>query len=68
MEEQKQQMDQEFEEAVLKVEELEGKVEAADLLIENLHNQLQEHEDYRAALAEQDIRQKIATDFGATES
>ncbi len=40
MEEQKQQMDQEFEEAVFKVEELEGKVEAADLLIENLHNQL----------------------------
>ena len=31
-------MDQEFEEAVNKVEELEGKVEAADLLIENLHN------------------------------
>ena len=40
MEEQKQQMEQDFEEAVLKVEELEGKVEAADLLIENLHNQL----------------------------
>jgi len=38
-------------------------------LIEKLNDQLKEHEDYRAALAEQEIKNKLAAEHGAaTES
>ena len=62
----KNQMQEDLDEGYALLEEREMKLIQQEKLIENMGQQLQENEEFKAALAQQEIKQKMRDDFGVS--